>query len=257
MAVADELARPHIGCECACTLRPHLAVIALLACISGFYVATIRQGNTWGDDFALYIRHAQNIAAGRPYSDTGYIYNPAVPIYGPPTYPPIFPLLLAPVYHFAGLNFWAMKCEQVAFFVLALLVIYVYLLRFTSPVNATIVIGLLGFNPNFWARRTTFSPICRSCSFSGWRRGSRPDRREARTRLSYWELLSILQSEQESSASRSLPDFCSTKCSLDGNLLRLLSFPQPSASHCWRRKAESWRSGRAVPSICFTRQSSP
>jgi len=125
----------------------------LLVSVSAFYLATIRQGNTWGDDFALYIRHAQNIATGRTYSDTGYIYNPAVPIYGPPTYPPIFPLLLGPVYHFAGLNFWAMKCEQVAFFILALLVIYVSLLRFTSPVNASIVIALFGFNPNFWAAK--------------------------------------------------------------------------------------------------------
>ncbi|HEX6505458.1 MAG TPA: hypothetical protein VF011_19615 [Terriglobales bacterium] len=116
-------------------------------------MTTIRQGNTWGDDFALYILHAQNIATGKPYADTGYIYNPADPIYGPPTYPPIFPLLLVPVCHFAGLNLWAMKCEQVVFFVLALLMIYLYLLQCTTVVNASLVIAVLGFNPNFWAAK--------------------------------------------------------------------------------------------------------
>jgi hypothetical protein len=134
-------------------LRRHGSAIVLLLCVAAFYLATIRQGNTWGDDYALYIRHAQNIAASKPYADTGYIYNPAVPIYGPPTYPPVFPLLLVPLYHFAGLNFWAMKCEQVVLFVLTLLVIYLQLLRYTSPGNASIVIAVLGFNPNFWAAK--------------------------------------------------------------------------------------------------------
>jgi len=145
----------ELPCESAClhALRRHCAAIVVLIAIAVFYIATIRQGNTWGDDFALYIRHAQNIAAGKPYADTGYIYNPAVPIYGPPTYPPIFPLLLAPVYHFAGLNFWAMKCEQVMCFVLALLVIYLCLVQYTSPANASLVIALVGFNPNFWAAK--------------------------------------------------------------------------------------------------------
>ena len=41
-----------------------------------FYLATIREGHDWGDDFSMYIRHAQNIAHGEPYAETGYIYNP-------------------------------------------------------------------------------------------------------------------------------------------------------------------------------------
>ena len=33
-----------------------------------FYLATIREGHAWGDDFSMYIRHAQNIARGEPYA---------------------------------------------------------------------------------------------------------------------------------------------------------------------------------------------
>ena len=135
---------------CRRLLRRYGGLTVLLTCIAAFYAVTIREGNTWADDFALYIRHAENIYSGKAYFDTGYVYNPAVPIYGPPTYPPVFPLMLVPVYHFAGLDFWAMKCEQVGFFVLALLVIYLCFLDYTTPAASLLVVGLVGFNPNFW-----------------------------------------------------------------------------------------------------------
>ena len=67
------------------------------ALIGLFYLATIRPGHAWGDDFAQYIHHARNLATGVPYAATGYIYNPYNPTIGPRTYPPGFPLLLAPV----------------------------------------------------------------------------------------------------------------------------------------------------------------
>src|SRR5438093_11141663 len=76
--------------------RPSAAVLCVLA-IGNFYLATIREGHDWGDDFSLYIRHAQNIARGAPYAETGYIYNAQNPGIGPRIYPPGFPVLLAPV----------------------------------------------------------------------------------------------------------------------------------------------------------------
>ncbi|HEV2672560.1 MAG TPA: hypothetical protein VGU74_15810, partial [Gemmatimonadales bacterium] len=69
-----------------------------LALVVGvLYLATIRAGHGWGDDFAQYILHARNIAAGVPYTQTGYIYNPDNPEVGPRAYPPGFPVLLVPV----------------------------------------------------------------------------------------------------------------------------------------------------------------
>ena len=42
-------------------------------------VLTVREGHNWGGDFAQYILHARNIVEGRPYAQTGYIYNPSNP----------------------------------------------------------------------------------------------------------------------------------------------------------------------------------
>jgi hypothetical protein len=83
-------------------------------------MASIRRGNFWPDDYALYVHHAENIAEGRPYADTGYIYNPGAADYSPRAYPPVFPLLPAPICRAYGLDLHAMKIEVVVFFVLAL-----------------------------------------------------------------------------------------------------------------------------------------
>jgi len=120
---------PHLTVENSSNLfrwRTYLYLGSLLATITVFYLATLREGHLWGDDFAMYIHHAQNIAQGRPYADTGYVYNPAVPVYGPRMYPPVFPLLLAPLYKVFGLSLIPMKVEQVVFIVLMLATVLCY-----------------------------------------------------------------------------------------------------------------------------------
>src|SRR5579885_3132229 len=86
-----------------------LLLVGLIAVLGGIHLATLREGQEWGDDFSLYVAHARNLAEGRPYADTGYVYNPANPVLSPRTYPPIFPLLLVPVYLLFGMNLLAMK----------------------------------------------------------------------------------------------------------------------------------------------------
>ncbi len=76
----------------------------LLAAVAVFQCATVRPGHDWGDDFAQYLLHARNLVTGQPYAETGYIFNPQHANIGPAAYPPVFPLLLAPVYALAGLN---------------------------------------------------------------------------------------------------------------------------------------------------------
>jgi len=115
-----------------------------------FYLATIRAGHDWGDDFALYIQHARNIAAHVPYSETGYIYNPHNPAIGPRAYPPGFPLLLAPVVAVFGLELVPMKVVIVLCFVGALLMLPRVFQRDLSPRYMAALILVMGLNPFFW-----------------------------------------------------------------------------------------------------------
>lgn len=127
-----------------------IALGVLLATVAVFYTATIRDGNYWSDDYALYVHHAKNIAEGRPYADTGHIYNRDVTDYSPSAYPPVFPLLLAPVYRAYGLNLHAMKVEEVVFLLLTLLVVAAYWKRDLDWPYLAALVGILGFNPYFW-----------------------------------------------------------------------------------------------------------
>ncbi|MBI5366174.1 MAG: hypothetical protein HZA54_03980, partial [Planctomycetes bacterium] len=77
--------------------RALLLEAALLAGLACFHFGTFRAGHYWGDDFAQYVRHAANLAAGRPYRETTWVPNPAYPGLGPAAYPPGYPLLLAPL----------------------------------------------------------------------------------------------------------------------------------------------------------------
>jgi hypothetical protein len=127
-------------------------VLALVILMIGvFYAATVRRGNFWADDYALYVHHAENIAEGHAYSDTGYIYNPEIADYSPRAYPPVFPLLLAPVYRGWGLNLHAMKLEVVGFFVLMLVVVAAYWKRDLEWPFLPALIVILGLSPIFWA----------------------------------------------------------------------------------------------------------
>jgi hypothetical protein len=122
----------------------------LIFIIGFFYISTIRAGHVWDGDACLYISHAQNIADGRSYADTGYIYNPFYPILSPHTYPPVFPLLLAPVYKIWGLDFQIMKVYMVFIFLSSLVIINLALKDELSPINAALIVLLIGFNPVFW-----------------------------------------------------------------------------------------------------------
>ena len=124
--------------------------VGLIFCLAVFYFATLRAGHEWGDDFAMYIRHAQNLVTGRAYADTGYIYNPAYPELSPRAYPPVLPVLLAPAVAVFGLNLTLLKLIPIFTLLIALCVIE-RALRSTLPWPARLaVVALTGFNPFFW-----------------------------------------------------------------------------------------------------------
>ena len=124
--------------------------LAVIGLIGLWYLATIRAGQSWGDDFSLYLAHARNLAEGRPYADTGYIYNPSYPALSPRTYPPICPLLLAPVVSRYGLDFRPLKVELILLCLAFLLVLFVSFRNELALPYLLATLLLVGFNPFLW-----------------------------------------------------------------------------------------------------------
>jgi len=133
------------------TNRQLAVVLALILATGAFYIATIREGHPWGDDFAMYIHHAKNLAYGNAYADTGYIYNPHYPDLGPRAYPPLFPLVLAPVYRIMGLELGAMKVLNILLFLVFLFWIYLLFLPELPFYYALAILTILALNPYIWA----------------------------------------------------------------------------------------------------------
>lgn len=129
--------------------RPSAATLCALA-IGVFFLATLRDGHVWGDDFSQYIGHARNIVRGEPYAETGYIYNPRNTVVGPRLYPPGFPVMLAPVVGAFGLDLRPMKILVLAFFVGSLLVMIPLFRRLLPPSFVACLVLIVGLNPYFW-----------------------------------------------------------------------------------------------------------
>src|SRR5438552_8617447 len=130
--------------------RQALFVIAVVVgAVAVWQLATIRPGHQWGDDFAMYIMEARNIASLHSYTDTGFIYNPARPTYAPRAYPPGYPLVLAPVYRMFGLSFTPMKVEIILMFVGALFLLGLLVLDELPLPYVALLLALIGFAPKF------------------------------------------------------------------------------------------------------------
>ena len=124
-------------------------VAVVVGAVAVWQLATIRPGHQWGDDFAMYIMEARNIASLHSYTDTGFIYNPARPTYAPRAYPPGYPLVLAPVYRMFGLSFTPMKVEIILMFVGALFLLGLLVLDELPLPYVALLLALIGFAPKF------------------------------------------------------------------------------------------------------------
>ncbi len=134
---------------------PPLAPLLILLAIALFYLATLRQGHIWGDDFAQYLQHADNLAQGRPYAQSGYVYNPLNTIVGPQAYPPGLPVVMAPAVGLAGRNLIAVKLEMVLLFLATVLVTTVLFAPDLARGQNLVFMALVGFSPAFWQYKET------------------------------------------------------------------------------------------------------
>jgi len=133
--------------------KPSWLILATVLMLGGFHLLTLRAGHEWGDDFSLYVAHARNLAEGRGYADTGYVYNPHLPVLSPRTYPPVFPLLLVPIYLVFGLNLGVMKAYVVLLFTAFLGVLAIVLGRRLPRPYVLGCLCLVGLNPLVWKHK--------------------------------------------------------------------------------------------------------
>jgi hypothetical protein len=132
-----------------------LVVAAVILVVAICYAVTLTSGHVFvSDDFAAYVMHARNLVEGHPYSDIGYIPNPDAMWISPSSgYPPVYPMILAPIYLLFGLNLHAFKVVT-AFCFVGFLSVYAKLIESElGGVAAAILVLLLSFNPVFWGQR--------------------------------------------------------------------------------------------------------
>lgn len=140
-------------------LQPGIAVYGVIAIAVVCYILTIRPGHNWGGDFALYIEHAANLAEGRDFADTVFVYNTKDPFLSPRSYPPVYPAYLAPVYRIFGLNLYALKIANILSFAVFLLVFNHYAAsRLDFPLTRILLVAGVAFSPWYWDAKDRILP---------------------------------------------------------------------------------------------------
>ncbi len=133
--------------------RSRLAPALLVAVLcSGFHALTLRPGHSWMDDAFMYAMHASNIAEGRPYAETCYVYNPENPYVGPLKYPPGYPAALALVIK-AGGGLEAMKALNPVFIFLLLCFLTLLAPSAWGKWWTAAFIAVAGFSPVLWLQK--------------------------------------------------------------------------------------------------------
>ncbi|HLK18537.1 MAG TPA: hypothetical protein VKT81_06250, partial [Bryobacteraceae bacterium] len=132
-----------------------LVLAAIILVVAIIYVVTLKPGHVFvNDDFAAYIMHAKNLIEGHTYSDIRYIPNPDAMWLSPASgYPPIYPMILAPLYRIFGVDLRAFKIATVFCFI-GFLAVYAELTREDIGWNGcAALLVLISFNPVFWGQR--------------------------------------------------------------------------------------------------------
>lgn len=121
-------------------------IVLALFCIPLFFI-NIQDTHNYGDDWTQYLKEALNIAEGKPYYSSTYIFNPLNTEYAPPQYPPGYPLLMAPVVGITGMAIAPLLYLNTVFVCLIIFLAYGYLRRFTGGLNAMCLAIILAYIP--------------------------------------------------------------------------------------------------------------
>ncbi|MCA1959605.1 MAG: glycosyltransferase family 39 protein [Desulfomonile sp.] len=114
---------------------------------------TLHNDHNWGDDFSMYILHAQNLFCGRDYCSgilMNYSYEEYDPLYATRTRPPLFPLALTPIIAVWGVDLFWLKIPNLLFWMLWVAVMYCILKRMLGKTHAVLLTLVLLFSPWFF-----------------------------------------------------------------------------------------------------------
>ena len=107
----------------------------------------MHQGHSWGgDDYALYIKEAENISKGIPFYKTGFVFYDRNICFSPPQYPPGFPLLLAPIVKIWGLSILPMCYFNTVLLVALILTVFAWLRKQMGDLSAICISLLIGYS---------------------------------------------------------------------------------------------------------------
>ena len=132
-----------------------IAILVLILFVTALLgTSMFTRGHTWGDDFAAYIGQAQSIVRGdmnnfvkrNAFTVTQSSHEPGHQM-GPAAYPWGFPLMLAPVYAFMGINPLVMKFPGLLSYLGFLLAFFYWTKTRFTPAESLLAVSLFGFNP--------------------------------------------------------------------------------------------------------------
>ncbi len=140
-------------------LQRYLPPLLIVLAVVTFQFRTPLPNYYWGGgDVGLYLAHAHNLAEGHPYGQTLYIFNPHAAAESPRTYPPLYPLALAPLYRIYGLNIQIFKAINTGFFALTLIAFFLLVKRWLTDLQALLLLAAVGFLPFYWETKDMLLP---------------------------------------------------------------------------------------------------
>ena len=118
----------------------------MLLAIPLFFL-NVHEGHSWGgDDYALYIKEAENISKGIPFYKTGFVFYTRNICFSPPQYPPGFPLLLAPIVKIWGLSIKPMCYFNTVLLLGLMLTLMAWFRKQMGVVSAICLALLIGYS---------------------------------------------------------------------------------------------------------------
>ncbi len=133
-------------------IKIYLALILIIVVTTSLFLFTLRKGIYWGADYAQYILQAKGLSTGNldriielsvfRFNNDSRFANLILKPWG-------LPILLSPIYHHFGLNFFAMKIYLSIFFILSLPFIFLIFKDKIGDRYSLLLVAIFALNPYF------------------------------------------------------------------------------------------------------------